>query len=220
MNQRSYTKSVAKSLACSKATRDEFVRDLESDIAAALGAGEEWEQVERRMGDPRQVAAEFNENLSEAERAAGKKRRRNKVVGIVAAAAVVLVAAIGGATWWAAPHQGPTGQAAGLSEQEVVDRAEEAAGYMGSEDYGTLIGMFPESLRTGATEGMFADAREAVGGGDWGAFESFGNVYTVEVSQMGHAAEVVEMVAVYKNVVITYQMTFNENLELTNFFIK
>ena len=69
MNKESYVKAVAKRLTCSKARQAEFVRDLESDIAAALSAGETWEQVESRMGDPRQVAQEFNEDLSEAERA-------------------------------------------------------------------------------------------------------------------------------------------------------
>ena len=68
MNKESYVKAVAKRLTCSKARQAEFVRDLESDIAAALSAGETWEQVESRMGDPRQVAQEFNEDLSEASR--------------------------------------------------------------------------------------------------------------------------------------------------------
>ena len=58
MNKESYVKAVAKRLTCSKARQAEFVRDLESDIAAALSAGETWEQVESRMGDPRQVAQE------------------------------------------------------------------------------------------------------------------------------------------------------------------
>ena len=88
MNKESYVKAVAKRLTCSKARQAEFVRDLESDIAAALSAGETWEQVESRMGDPRQVAQEFNEDLSEAERAAGKKRKRTKTIAIVEVVAV------------------------------------------------------------------------------------------------------------------------------------
>ncbi|MFR8301077.1 MAG: HAAS signaling domain-containing protein, partial [Gordonibacter urolithinfaciens] len=76
MNEKAYAKAVAKRLACSKARRDEFVHDLESDISSALAAGEAWEQVEARMGDPREVAREFNEGLSEGELAAGRKHRR------------------------------------------------------------------------------------------------------------------------------------------------
>lgn len=72
MNQQSYTKMVKKRLMCSKPRRDEFVRDLESDIASALAAGESWEQVEQRMGEPYLVAQEFNDNLSQEEIAAWK----------------------------------------------------------------------------------------------------------------------------------------------------
>ena len=94
MNKESYVKAVAKRLTCSKARQAEFVRDLESDIAAALSAGETWEQVESRMGDPRQVAQEFNEDLSEetqahqddsyrGDRRGGNRRdrRRGRMVG-------------------------------------------------------------------------------------------------------------------------------------------
>ena len=109
MNKESYVKAVAKRLTCSKARQAEFVRDLESDIAAALSAGETWEQVESRMGDPRQVAQEFNEDLSEAERAAGKKRKRTKTIAIVATVAVAVAAIIGAATWWASPENRPCG---------------------------------------------------------------------------------------------------------------
>ena len=84
MNKESYVKAVAKRLTCSKARQAEFVRDLESDIAAALSAGETWEQVESRMGDPRQVAQEFNEDLSEAERAAGKQQVIERAQEVVA----------------------------------------------------------------------------------------------------------------------------------------
>ena len=111
MNKESYVKAVAKRLTCSKARQAEFVRDLESDIAAALSAGETWEQVESRMGDPRQVAQEFNEDLSEAERAAGKKRKRTKTIAIVETVAVVMVAIIGAATWWVSPKTALRGKA-------------------------------------------------------------------------------------------------------------
>ena len=40
MNEKAYAKAVARRLACSKARRDEFVRDLESDIASSLADGE------------------------------------------------------------------------------------------------------------------------------------------------------------------------------------
>ena len=81
MNKESYVKAVAKRLTCSKARQAEFVRDLESDIAAALSAGETWEQVESRMGDPRQVAQEDDSYRGDRRGGNRRDRRRGRMVG-------------------------------------------------------------------------------------------------------------------------------------------
>ena len=151
MNKESYVKAVAKRLTCSKARQAEFVRDLESDIAAALSAGETWEQVESRMGDPRQVAQEFNEDLSEAERAAGKKRKRTKTIAIVAAVAVVMVAIIGAATWWVSPKTAPAGQSSHQTEQQVIERAQEVVALLDAGDYETLQSMSIDEMKVVST---------------------------------------------------------------------
>ena len=224
MNEKAYAKAVAKRLACSKARRDEFVHDLESDISSALAAGEAREQVEARMGDPREVAREFNEGLSEGELAAGRKRKRNKVIGVAAVAVVVVAAVLVAAAWWTRPKSTPAGQSAGLAEQEVLARAQEVIALADERDYGALVAMAPESLRQTMTVQQFADAvdgaRATVGGGDWGSFVSFGNAYGVELSQKGVTQEYTETVVVYENAVITYTITFDENMRLTNLFMK
>lgn len=224
MNEQSYTKAVAKRLTCSKARRDEFVRDLESDIAASIAEGETWEQVEARMGDPREVAHEFNEGLSDRELAAGKKCKRNKVIGIAAVAVMVVVTILAAAAWWTMPKSAPAGQSAGLAEQEVLARAQEIIALADERDYDALVAMAPESLRQTMTVQQFADAvdgaRATVGGGDWGSFVSFGNAYGVELSQKGTTQEYTETVVVYENAVITYTITFDENMRLTNLFMK
>ncbi|MBX9033319.1 HAAS signaling domain-containing protein [Gordonibacter massiliensis (ex Traore et al. 2017)] len=224
MNQRSYVKAVAKRLTCSKARRDEFVRDLESDIAAALAEGETWEQVERRMGDPRDVAREFNEDLSDRELAAGKKRRRNKVVGIVSGAVVVVLVVLVVAAWWATPKTAPAGQSVGLSEQEVLAQAQKVVALVDAGDYEAIFALAPESLQQTMTSQEFADAieeaRATVGGGDWGSFTSFGNAYGVEIVQMGQTQEFTETMVVYENAVITYTITFDGSMQLTNLFMK
>ena len=207
MNKESYVKAVAKRLTCSKARQAEFVRDLESDIAAALSAGETWEQVESRMGDPRQVAQEFNEDLSEAERAAGKKRKRTKTIAIVATVAVAIVAIVGAAAWWAAPKLSPAGQSSNLSEQQVV-------ALLDAGDYETLQSMSIDEMKAGLNAEMMEQAREITVPGDWGAFGSFGNAYATEISQSGQVFDVVEVVAVYEKATVTYGISFLNGEEL------
>ena len=214
MNKESYVKAVAKRLTCSKARQAEFVRDLESDIAAALSAGETWEQVESRMGDPRQVAQEFNEDLSEAERAAGKKRKRTKTIAIGATVAVVMVAIIGAATWWASPKTAPAGQSSHQTEQQVIERAQEVVALLDAGDYETLQSMSIDEMKAGLNAEMMEQAREITVPGDWGAFESFGNAYATEISQSGQVFDVVEVVAVYEKATVTYGISFLNGEEL------
>lgn len=220
MNQASYVKTVAKHLACSKARHDEFVRDLESDIAAALAAGESWEQVERRMGDPRQVASEFNADLPASERAAGKKRKRNKVIGIVVAVALVLVAVIAVAAWWAMPRYVAVGEASGHTEQQIVERSQEVVELFSDGDAQAIVALGNETMKQGLNEQMIQAAREAINGGDWGAFESFGTIYVGEFVQMGQTSNPVELVAVYEHATVTFTLAFNGDMELTGLFVK
>ena len=147
MNEKAYAKAVARRLACSKARRGEFVRDLESDIASSLADGETWEQVERRLGDPRDVAREFNEALSERELAAGRKRQRLRTAGIAAAAAVVVVAVLAAGSWWALPKTAPAGQGIGLTEQEILGRAQEVVALVDAEDFDALRSMSTEPMQ-------------------------------------------------------------------------
>lgn len=220
MNQTSYVKAVAKRLACSKARQAEFVRDLESDIAAALSSGETWGQVEARMGDPRQVAQDFNEDLSETELAAGKKRKRTKAIVIAAAVVVVVAAIIGGATWWATPKTAPAGQSSHQTEQQVIERAQEVVALLDAGDYETLQAMSIDEMKAGLNAETMEQAREITVPGDWGAFESFGNAYATEISQSGQVFDVVEVVAVYENATVTYGISFLSGEELAGIRMK
>ena len=130
MNQQAYVKRIAKSLICSKARRDEFVRDIESDIKAALAAGEPWEQIEARMGDPRQIAREFNENLSETELAAGKRRKRNKIAIIIVGIVLAVIAALG------------------LDEQTIAAQAEDVIEVLNADDFDEFAAIATETMAT------------------------------------------------------------------------
>lgn len=219
MNEKAYAKAVARRLACSKARRDEFVRDLESDIASSLADGETWEQVERRLGDPRDVAREFNEALSERELAAGRKRRRLRAAGIAAAAAVVVVAVLAAGSWWALPKTAPAGQGIGLTEQEILGRAQEVVALVDAEDFDALRSMSTEPMQN-ALDATSLEAARASFSDDWGAFEAFGNAYAFEARQLWVTQEVVEMVAIYENITVTYDIVFESDIRLSSFYIK
>ena len=95
MNQESYLKEVEKYLNCRKAQKKQIRRDLEADICAASERGESWEEIRDRMGGPRELAQEFNENMGSG--STGRKMKRSRkilfICGIVAAVLAVLIAA-------------------------------------------------------------------------------------------------------------------------------
>ena len=217
MNQRSYVKAVAKRLTCSKARRDEFVRDLESDIAAALAEGETWEQIERRMGDPRDVAREFNEDLSDRELAAGKKRKRLKMVGVIAAAVVVAAAVLVAAAWWVLPKAAPVGATTGLDEQVAVERAKEIVTLLDADDFEALHALSDDTMAKGMTKEKIDQARAAVGE-NWGAFVSFGTAYATDLTQGGVTGTVVSMAAVYENATVVYQISLKADSQLIGIY--
>ena len=68
MNQENYLKEVEKHLNCGKARKKQIRRELEADICAASEQGEEWEETRKRMGDPAELAREFNENMGNTKR--------------------------------------------------------------------------------------------------------------------------------------------------------
>lgn len=219
MNQQSYVKAVKKRLTCSTTRRDEFVRDLESDIASALGAGENWEQVEQRMGEPLLVAQEFNEDLPQEEIAAWKKRKRLKIVGIIAGIVVVLGIILTLATLWVLPQTGATGERAGVTEQEVIAQAQKVAEAVGENDYATLRPLISDAAAGVLTEPVVAEAH-GLFGDNWGALESFGNTYTAEIAQMGMVGEAVNMVVTYENATVTFDLVFDEDLKITSLYLR
>lgn len=216
MNEKAYAKAVAKRLACSKARRDEFVRDLESDIAASLAEGETWEQVEARMGDPREVAYEFNEGLSEGELAAGRKRRRLRAAGVAAVAVVVAVAVLA-AAWWVLPKATSPGAATGLDEQAAVERAREVVTLLDADDFDALRALSDDTMAEALSKEGIDQARAAVGE-NWGAFVSFGKAYVSDLTQGGVTGTVVRMAAVYENATVVYQISLNSDAQLIGIY--
>ncbi len=121
MTAEAYVNKIVKKIKCSGKRRREIKRQLLSDISSELAGGEKLEAIVGRMGEPREAAAEFNQNMPETER---KAYSRNKVIKVLAVIAVVIAAAAcilywmlpkGGAGWRErrvyTEHCGRTGKA-------------------------------------------------------------------------------------------------------------
>ena len=86
MNKEKYIKKVIRLLNCSQQQKKKIKLDLENDIEMALKNGESFEEIIQRMGTPKELAHEFNENM-------GVKTRRSykKIIGIIMGVVAVLI---------------------------------------------------------------------------------------------------------------------------------
>ena len=77
MTAEKYATSIVKRVKCSKEKRNEIKQQLLSDITAATEQGNTIEEVIKQMGDPHELAKEFNDSLPKTEHS---KYLRNKIV--------------------------------------------------------------------------------------------------------------------------------------------
>ena len=74
---------------------------------------------------------------------------------------------------------------------------------------------FPRRLKNLTNQEVIDSARDLFNGGDWGAFESFGNEYVGEFVYMGKTSNPVQLVAVYEHTTVTFVLAFDGDLQLT-----
>lgn len=217
MMKESYINSIGNKLKCSKAHRVEIKKDLTSDIDAALAAGESLDQVIARMGTPKEVAAEFNQNVSEEELRKYKKKKAWKITAFILLAIVVVVALI----WFMIPKTYELGgKGSPFDETIVVEDSKQIARLVGTQDYDTIINEWSdENLQKAIDQKQLEDAYKAVGD-DWGKLVSFGDYYTAEVKQMGNTYAIVVLTTSYDNAHVTFTLTYDKDMKLAGLYMK
>ncbi|MBD5540786.1 MAG: DUF3887 domain-containing protein [Lachnospiraceae bacterium] len=215
MNQEQYIKAILKKLKCGSEKKKEIRKELESDIAGALEAGETMEEIMKRMGDASFVASEFNNNFSEKELVKAKQKKILIITTSILIALIVIFA-IG---FWAIPKSYPLDKNGTYTEEEVIEQAKTIIGYFNAEDYDSLAASSTTRLKQYMTQQGLEGAKSYISD-DWGAFLAYGNAYTCEVTQMGNSSIVVQITTTYENTAVTYTLTFDQNLDLAGFYMK
>lgn len=217
MMKESYINSIGNKLKCSKAHKVEIKKDLTSDMDAALAAGETLDQIIARMGTPKEVAAKFNQNVSEEELKKYKKKKVLKIAAIV----LVLVVVAASLIWFVIPKTYELGgKGSAFDETTVVEDAKQIARLVGTQDYVTIINdKSDEILQSAIDQKQLEDAYKAVGE-DWGKLVSFGDYYTAEVRQMGKSYAIVVLTTSYDNVQVTFTLTYDKDMKLAGIYMK
>ena len=216
MSAEKYAKQVAKYLKCSGKRKQEIRKQITSDIKAALEEGKSLEKAVGDMGEPKALAAEFNESFGEAEKKAAGRAKVWKILGIIFVILLLLAMLI----WWALPKTRYLSDSKAFSEEPVQERAELILELFNRGDYAALQDYEIEQMQEVMVEETMEQMKALYIGSDWGEMRNIGNVYLAELSQMGRKYAVVQMTVSYENVNVTYTMTFDEDLKLTGFYMR
>ncbi len=215
MTAEKYVGKIIKRLKCSCKERKEIRRQLLSDIEAELENGETFEAVMERMGSPSTVAREFNEDMPEEKKRRFVRQRRLKVTGALLAALFVAAAAF----YWFFPKAGKLTNDKNFRAADLEAKARQVIQLLNENDMETLrqeaIGLLGDYL----TLEKLDEARSAVAQ-EWGDFQKFGRSYMSEIIQRGRAFAAVELTAQYEKVMVTYTMSFDEEMRLCALYMK
>ena len=106
-----------------------------------------------------------------------------------------------------------------FSEEQVRERAEQILVMFHEEDESGMRTYLSEPMSEIMTQENMAQMKLFIGD-EWGEMNNIGNSYLIEISQMGKKYAMIQMTVSYKNVSVTYTMTFDRDMKLAGFYLK
>lgn len=213
-----YISKVAYKLKCTPEKRRELQGNLASDVRKALKKGETMNEIEKRMGSPKQLAKKLNESLSDEEVKAYKKYKRKNLLVV----SIVFIITMGFMLWWWWPKTNSIEGSKVFEEATLQTQSEAIVDMIYEERYGDLTACSGGSLQA-TFQGMTAEDWQVEKGKmaeDWGAFKTIENIKMNEVVQMGTKYANVQLDACYENVTIHYTFIFDSAMRLTSLYMQ
>lgn len=210
-----YMRRLKKKLQCSGKRRKEIVKQLSSEVEARIAQGEPEAEVLRQMGEPQEIAAEFNNTFPGEEKRKYRIEKWRKIALVI----VCVLAVLAGGIYWAVPKTVELEKNGVFQEEALRKRSKEIAALVYEEDYETLKGYADRKLQEFLGGSELQAAKDGFGK-DWGKFQSYGAMYLAQVRQMGKASAVAQFNAAYENVSVTYTLVYNDKMQLTGLWMK
>ena len=209
MNVNNYVNKIVRKIKCSSARRKEIRKQLQMDIELRMQQGESLEQVMSQMGDIREIADSFNENISAAEK---KKYTLKKILTIVAVV-VVFLALIAIGIYRALPKSVAIEDSTYFDKQTVTEAVERAIILLDDEEYAT------QQMQSVLNQTTIDQARAQVTS-DWGERQSIGTTYATEVIQNGEHYAIAQVTVSYENVNVVYTLTYDADMKLAGLYMR
>lgn len=108
----------------------------------------------------------------------------------------------------------------GIFEESVVkEKMKDVVNKFNQNDYEALQAEAVKEMQSALTKEQMQDARQQIAG-DWGDYQSFGQIYMMELRQMGRNYVVGEITVVYEHVSVTFRLTFDADMRLAGLYIR
>lgn len=216
MNAEKYVNDIVKRIKCTGARKKEIENQLLSDIAMRREQGETIEQIIESMGPAQEIAEDFCQNLSDADRKAYRRKKIGVILGAVSAV-LLIVLLIAAYIWWLLPK--PAELKTDFSQEEISAEVQRVIEMLDQNDFEALQEAAVEELRTVLTQDMIDKVRQDISN-DWGGRQSFGHVYVQGAKQWGKYIIVTQTDVIYENISVVYTITFDEELRLAGLYMR
>ena len=167
------------------------------------------------MGDIREIADSFNENISAVEK---KKYTLKKILTIVAVV-VVFLALIAIGIYRALPKRVAIDDSTYFDKQTVTEAVERAIILLDDEEYAKLQEDATQQMQSVLNQTTIDQARAQVTS-DWGERQSIGTTYATEVIQNGEHYAIAQVTVSYENVNVVYTLTYDADMKLAGLYMR
>lgn len=215
MTAKKYVNAIVGKIQCGADKKQEIRKQLTAEVNAGLRKGESMDEIVRRMGPAKEIAAGYNENMDEQEK---KRYRRHRIFAVIIPT-VIIVASMAYYMIFQVPRRGDIENSKYFDKAEVENAVMEVVELLDAEDYEGLKAISVDEMGEVLNAETMDDAKEGISK-DWGKRKQFGKVYTGELVKGGSHYAVGEMAVTYENISVTYTFSYNQDMELAGLYMK
>lgn len=215
MTAETYVKQIIRRVKCDRKRKQDIEKQLLYEIKERVGAGENLQDILSEMGTVEEIAAGFNEGISESEQ---RKYRRKIVTKILVLIVIVVLVLISVAVWYL-PKVNDIESSDIFVETEVEENLVEVVTLLDADDYAGLQAVSTSRMADVLNDDYMSAAKQQLSEG-FGERIAVGTIYMQEVQQMGQSFAVCQTTVIYENVTVVYTITFDEEMNLAGLYMR
>ena len=219
MNADQYINGIMRKIKCSGEKKKEIRKQLLTDINFRLEQGESLADIMSQMGNMKEIAEGFNENMPETEKKKYTRTKTIKIIAIVFAVLVLAILAISILVNWLIPKGLDIEQSEYFEKAQVEQAMKDTIELLDREDYAALQANSIEEMIPYLSEDAMKEFKTQLSK-DWGDRQSIGTIYLAELEQGKLHFAVGEVTVSYENVSVVYRLTYNTDMQLAGLYMR